>query len=471
MSRGLLWKISWIFVLGIVAMFYLIDYLTWRAEEGMSLLDEPHRQQLERWGAQAEAYYNAGKIDELTHWLATLEQQEETQTAVVTYTTRQLVKAKLDAEAYTGFNLGRSIEWKVHLYFTENPVIEIPFTQGNISFLVVLPERMRPGAHWLTARLALQVVLPMLLLGVLALLLYRHIMQPLYALQKATREFSLGNFAVRAGSLLAPRNDELSALANTFDQMATRIGDQITTQRQLIADLSHELRTPLARLDIALDCAKSGIPDAAVIHRALRESSKIRCLVEDVLVLAWLENERPQLKQEDIDFVDLIDVIIDDANFEYPNHIIMAELPNAAPLMNSNHRAVGQAIENVIRNALRHSPVNLPILVRLEQHKTDYVLVVQDSGPGVPEALLETIFKPFFRVEPSRLIQPNARASYTATDVKASAAHTTAGGINSTGCGLGLALARRQLHAVSGSIVASNRSCGGLEITITLPVQ
>lgn len=81
------------------------------------------------------------------------------------------------------------------------------------------------------------------------------------------------------------------------------------------------------------------------------------------------------------------------------------------------------------------------------------------AAPGVPEALLEAIFEPFFRVEASRLIEPDITAS------------CTSGAINRTGCALGLALAGRQLRAVSGRFAAAKRSCGGLEIIIKLPVQ
>ncbi|WP_444930993.1 histidine kinase sensor domain-containing protein [Microbulbifer sp. SSSA002] len=447
MSRKLLWKLCLLIAAGIVALFYLINTLTLRTEEQMSLLEVSHREELKRWGEEAERLFLSGDKVQLEQWLQALQEQENTWATVTQYEVTHIAGERGNEDRYIGYNLGRDVDWKVHLYFEDNPVMEIPFTTEKTSLLVLLPDRMRPGSYWQTTRLALQILLPMGILALFSLMLYRHIMHPLRKLEQATREFSRGNFSVRVHRQLGGRNDEISELAKTFDQMAARIGEQIVNQRQLIADLSHELRTPLTRLDIAIEGAGTRYSDDKNIQRIQRESTHIRRLVEDTLTLAWLDNERPSIGTEDLDLVDLIDVIVEDARFEFPNRTICTRLPDTAEIRHSNHQAVGQALENILRNAMRYTPVGQAVHVLLEESGQERVVIdIEDSGPGVPEALLDNIFKPFFRADRSRASE-------------------------SKNFGLGLALARRQLNSVGATVEASNRSAGGLCMRITLPTR
>jgi two-component system, OmpR family, sensor histidine kinase PfeS len=286
-------------------------------------------------------------------------------------------------------------------------------------------------------------VLPMLLLGLVAFVLYRHIMTPLRKLEQATRSFALGRFDTRVRQSLGKRSDELSELADTFDRMAERIGALVVSQRQLIADVSHELRTPLTRLDIAVQNLGQGREAEENLKRIVRESANMRGLVDDSLTLAWLENERPDLQQESFDLTDLIDVLAEDARFEYPDRNLALELPDSAQLSNSNHRSLGQALENILRNALRFTPEKLSVSVSVKDRDDHYRIRIEDEGGGVPEQDLERIFQPFFRTETSR---PDR-----------------------SGFGLGLALAKRQIAAVGGVLRAANISGKGLAMIIDLP--
>lgn len=272
MSRRLFWRLCLFFAAGIVALFYVINLLAIQAEQDMSLLAEEDRQQLKTWGLEAEQLYLSGDYEKLKQWLLKLEQQEQSQAAVLEHNIKLVAGDKLNRDRYTAYNFGRSVDWKIHLHFKDSPVMEVPFSQGQSSFLIQLPERMHPGTYWQTTRWLLHIVLPMALLALLAIRLYAYIMQPLSHLQKATKEFARGNYDVRASQSMLRPHDELSELAQTFDQMAAHIGKQLVNQRQLIADLSHELRTPLTRLDIALDAAQKKQNSKVNLNRVERES-------------------------------------------------------------------------------------------------------------------------------------------------------------------------------------------------------
>lgn len=446
MSRQLFWKLCLVIATGIVALFYMIDQVTSSTEEGMSMLSQENRLQLTDWGRNAERLYNAGEVEALNSWIKELEQQENTWISVANYDVWSLAGSELKENFYKGNNMGRSVDWKIHLYFDFNPIMEVRFKNEKASFLIQLPTRMRPGTYWRYTEIALQIVIPCILLAFFSYFLYRYIMKPLRQLQLATRKFSAGDLEVRAEAMMGGRNDEFHDLASSFDLMASRIGEQLISQRQLISDLSHELRTPLTRLDIALEAVCEEQIGSENVSRIARESNHVRKLVEDTLNLAWLENEKPKLQQESLELIDLVDVLVEDARYEFADRHIVCHIPDTAMIKNTSHRAAGQAIENILRNALRYTPSGQTVDLHLTESDEYFQLNILDQGPGVPNELLKTIFKPFFRVDKSR---ERDGSSF----------------------GLGLALAQRQLATIRGSVTASNRETGGLSMRITLPKQ
>jgi two-component system sensor histidine kinase PfeS len=457
MNKRLLWKLCYTIAAGTILLFWVIDVLTQRTEQHMSFIAEEYQQELRSMAEEAEQIYSQQGESALTTWLEELQQREQTWAAVVTSQITPLADGVLSDQFLEGFRLGRSIDWKIHLYFKENPIMDVRFKNGHTHFLIRLPQRMRPGAYLQYTQYVLQFGLPLVLLMFMSIVLYQHVMGPLKQLEKATRQFSEGQYDVRVKACLGNRNDELAALAETFDRMATRTEKLIITQRQLIADLSHELRTPLARIDMAVDCLEQGIKPDESLQRLKRESASMRGLVEDTLTLAWLENEKPRLNDEDVDIVELLEIITDDARFEYSDRLLHTEFPACVMLTNSSHRALAQAFENIIRNALRYTPEGGKVSVTIERCYDRIEVNVVDQGPGVPEQYISDIFTPFFRVEKSRI-------NITAQDIALSVNQTGKGGF-----GLGLALARRQLEAVGGCIQARNSANSGLEMRIIFP--
>jgi len=445
MKRKLLWKLCLIIAIGLVAFFYALSALTSKTEEGMSFIADKDRNQLKAWGNQVEQLYLSNQHDQLEALLESIRTTENTRVSVVRFKIEHLAGEKPEKHIVGAYHFGRSVDWKIHLYFEYNPIMELPFKSSTGSFLIQLPERMRPGTYWRTTRLLMQIIVPMAILILLSILLYRYIITPLKQLDKATTAFSKGDFDVRVRKHLGSRNDELSHLATTFDQMASRIGQLISNQRQLISDLSHELRTPLTRLDIAVESYEER-ESQYHLDRIARESQHIRKLVEDTLTLAWLENEEPIIQQEDVDLVDLLDVLTEDAKFEFPDRNILLDTPSNALIQNTSHRALCPAIENIIRNALRYTPKGKYVWVKLTQANDYYCIEIIDQGPGIPEQYLDRIFNPFFRVDNSRMAENDS-------------------------FGLGLALAKRHLNSIRGTVTAKNETLEGLSVVIMIPIS
>jgi two-component system sensor histidine kinase PfeS len=423
----------------------------------MSFIAAEHQQQLLAYGEQAEKILLNDGEAALADWIRALQQKENTWAAVVHSNITPFADTSLPNQYLKRFQLGRSVEWKIHLYFEENPTMEIPFADASSHLLIRLPQRMRPGALLLYAKVFLQIALPLILLSILSFALYQHLMTPLRRLEKVTKAFSEGELDARVTPYLSERNDELTRLAATFDHMAERISKLIYNQRQLLADLSHELRTPLTRIDMAVDFVEQNINPQQAMERLRYEASTMRKLVEDTLTLAWLNNESPRLDTDDFDLVELIDVICEDARFEYPDRTLISLLPEHALITHSSQIALGQAIENIIRNALRHTPTESEVNVSLAKNNSNFTLLVRDQGMGVPDEMLSDIFKPFFRVDKARGSDSRLAANQ-----------------KNHGFGLGLALAHRQIAAVGGSIKAINYynekgQRAGLQIIISLP--
>ena len=434
MNRRLFWKLTLSLSLGSIVLVWLVSALSLSIERDMSKIAAEHKAELRAYRQQAEQLIQDGGRAAASRWVNALRAEEGVFVSIVRVREESLVDLAVDMPRGRGIELGRSIDWGIHLYH-DNPLMELPFSDGSASLVIELPQRMHPGRWWPYIHFVLHTLTPLLLMLVVSVLLYRHFMRPLRQLEHATRQFMAGDFAIRVRPQLKGRNDELAKLATAFDAMAARIGSLIETQRHLINDLSHELRTPLQRLNLALS---SGREDKA--QRIQREAGLMQKLVEDTLSLAWLDNAAYRPEPVPVDIRALLEVIVDDARFEYPDRDIQLQVPDRQVWVAGSERSLGQACENIVRNAVRHTSPEGPVTVSLIRQEQEVQIRVRDRGPGVPEALLDSIFKPFFRVDKSR--------------------EREAGGF-----GLGLALARRQLASIGAVAVAQN--CDeGLEIII-----
>jgi two-component system sensor histidine kinase CpxA len=278
-----------------------------------------------------------------------------------------------------------------------------------------------------------------------------HITKPVIQIQAASRRLANGDLSARVSTkLLLARGDELSDLGRDFDAMATRLEVLVTAQRRLIADISHELGSPLTRVSVALGLArrKAGGLLETELTRIELETGRLNQLIQELLDLASIESEGPPRDTVQFDLRALVEDITNDADFEASavDKRVVCEASATIALRGSPAR-LRRAIENVVRNAVRHTAAKTEVRIRLEQNaETKQAIIrVSDCGPGVPESELKHIFTPFYRVSKSREAK-------------------------SGGAGLGLAIAQRAIESHGGLIQACNMVGGGLEISIFLPI-
>jgi two-component system, OmpR family, sensor kinase len=282
--------------------------------------------------------------------------------------------------------------------------------------------------------------------------LAQHLSSPIRRIQEGARALASENPDVRAhagfrvSAGLEGRRDEVAVLARDFDAMADQLRANRSAITQLLRDISHELRSPLARMRVALGLARQPAADLErQLDRLEREIERLDTLISQVLKLARLHGTDTSFAREAFDLDEVIEEVVRDANFEGAAKDCKINLRGLARMsVNGNRDLLRSAIENVLRNAVRYSPQDVPVEVSVEHDQSGLVILIRDRGPGVPPADLERIFEPFYRVAESR-------------------------DRDSGGEGIGLAITAQVMKAHGGRAMAANAQAGGLIVRLNLP--
>jgi two-component system sensor histidine kinase CpxA len=288
--------------------------------------------------------------------------------------------------------------------------------------------------------------------ALVSLLLARYLAAPLGQLSRASRILATGDLSARVGTPLIDRNDEFGQLALDMDQMAGRLQVSQQANQRLLRDVSHELRSPLARLRVALEIARNKDQNlvAEELNRIELESERLEKLVDEVLGLLRETSAPQELKKQRFDLAELLEDLVETVNYEIGDDGKQIELEVQAPLeLDADRDLLWRVFENLLRNALIHGGGNGVIKISASPAPNQEIgIIVKDSGPGIAEQHLARIFEPFYRVDEAR-------------------ARSSAG--QSTGHGLGLAIAASAVRRHGGRITASNRKGGGLNVEVILP--
>jgi two-component system sensor histidine kinase CpxA len=302
-----------------------------------------------------------------------------------------------------------------------------------------------PGLPFVLALLAV------LASGAVAGVLARNLSRPIRDLTAVTREIAGGRVDARVGADVTARRDELGALGRDFNAMADRLDALVQARERLIRDMSHELRTPLARLNVALELLRRKDPAGQLetdLARIEQQVDRLDAMIESILGFARLDAIARAPEFRVLPLAPLAAEVVEEARLEAAERDCVVELSEAPaePVLVHAHAAMlRSALQNVLRNAIRHTQEGSRVTVRIARRDGEVDVGVRDHGPGVPEEHLGRIFEPFYRVDDSRGRDPH-------------------------GTGLGLAIVARILRMHRGSVQARNVPAGGFEVTLSLPV-
>jgi signal transduction histidine kinase len=276
-----------------------------------------------------------------------------------------------------------------------------------------------------------------------ALLLARSIARRIDRLRAASVELAGGDLAVTA-PVEGPA--ELAQLAASFNEMASRLAALFDARRELVAWASHDLRTPIASMQAMLEALEDGLAQSDDSLPILQQQVQtLARLVDDLFELARIDAGALTLELREAQLAGLVHACLRGLGAEARARRVRLEarvdedaIAWCAP------DQVQRVLLNLITNALRHTPSDGSIAVRVEPHPRGLQVTVEDTGEGLGAEAQRRMFERFWRGDQAR----------------------TSG---SAGAGLGLAIARGLVEAQGGQIWAEPRSGGGARVCFTLP--
>ncbi len=341
------------------------------------------------------------------------------------------------------------------LYLTPDPSTGFPSQPREGSNTSSLNVGMTPPAGFpsplrlyqaISRYLLWGAVLAVIIAFLITLFLSRRILAPVKALTTASRSLGLGDFSQRVH---VKDKSEIGELARAFNSMAGDLERAEQLRRSMVADVAHELRTPLSNLRGYLEAIRDGVaePDTATIRSLDEEAKLLSRLVDDLQELSLAEAGELKLicQVEEITGVINKAVTAIRAKAELKGVSVSVDLPAQLPPVNIDSHRIAQVLNNLLDNALAHTPEGGAITIAARRQDNLVYVSVTDTGEGIPAEDLPNIFERFYRVDKSR---------------------TRATG----GRGLGLTIAKRLIEAHGGRIEAHSELGKGSRFTFTLPV-
>ena len=277
---------------------------------------------------------------------------------------------------------------------------------------------------------------------VTGLALARRITRPVERIITVTRAMGGGDRAARVGPVAAP--GELRELATAFDQMADTLDRQEQLRRDLVADVAHELRTPVAILQAGHEALLDGVVEATPDQlTSLRdEVLRLARMVDDLQTLAAADAATLRLSLRRCDLAEVTAAAADSlaGRFEAADLSVERQLVPARVM--ADPRWLHQVITNLLTNALKFTPAGGQVRIETETAGLDAVLRVTDTGSGIPADELPHIFERFWRGRQA---------------------------MQTSGSGIGLAVAAELARAHGGQLAASSQPGRGTEMTLSLP--
>lgn len=276
----------------------------------------------------------------------------------------------------------------------------------------------------------------------------KHLLAPIAQLSKAMKAVTDRCFDTR---IPIARNDEFGILAGRFNTMAQQLQEYDRNQQRWITDISHELRTPLSVLIGEIEAFQDDVLkfDAASLASLGDEAKYLRRIVEDLHFISLAESTAIRMEKEVVRPLMVLTQLV----YFFENRLKKKDVSVSVELepvaveqkIRGDLVRIRQVFSNLIENALQYMDKPGKLTVRGNRVGNNLIIVLEDTGPGVPDHALPHLFDRLYRADPSRNRETG-------------------------GSGLGLAICRTIIGGHNGTISAKNIEGSGLRIEISLPV-
>jgi two-component system OmpR family sensor kinase len=365
--------------------------------------------------------------------------------------TSEAVDVRIPSDLVSHPGQPRSIEVPNH----RGPAFEliaVPATGGTVIAAVSVKNEVNTLAHLFRLNFAVGGVV-LGLLALVALVVLTRSLRPLRKIATTADAIAAGDLSARVPP--APRRSEIGRVATALNRMLAEneaaFAQRDATEerlRQFLADASHELRTPLTSIRGYAELFRRGADerpeDLAKAMRAIEdEAARMSLLVEDLLLLARLDDARP-LERQPVMLDDLVERAIEAARAADTGRLIQFEFEERPVVVEGDEVRLRQVIDNLLANVRQHTPVDASAYVSLRGAADQVILTVEDTGPGIAGADRELVFGRFTRPDDGR-------------------------GREQGGAGLGLAIARSIVTAHGGVISVVSANPHGAIFEVRLP--
>ena len=316
---------------------------------------------------------------------------------------------------------------------------QVAVSSGSLSIAIATPlTEVRRSVDTLARSLWVGTPGLIILVGLVAWVLVGRALRPVEAIRAQVDEITATTMHRRVP--VPNTDDEVARLARTMNGMLDRLEGASARQRAFVSDASHELRSPVSTIRAELEVASADADQAdwaEVAQRTLGETDRLGRLVDDLLALARLDEAQGPPKRVP---VDLDDLVLEESTRTHRVPVRTAGV--SAGRVAGDARQLTQVVRNLVDNAQRHAATQVAVTLRREDD--ELVLVVDDDGPGIPEAERENVFDRFTRLDEGR-------------------------GRADGGAGLGLAVVRRVVEHHGGTVSVVSSDLGGARFVVRLP--
>ncbi|MCU1692091.1 MAG: histidine kinase [Frankiales bacterium] len=289
----------------------------------------------------------------------------------------------------------------------------------------------------------------------------RRSLRPLTTVEQTAEAIAAGDLSVRV-PVAGPRT-EVGSLATSFNSMVDRFETAYGAQqrseaearaseermRRFVGDASHELRTPLTSIRGFAELYRQGAVSAKdlprVVQRIEDEAARMGLLVEDLLLLARLDQQRP-LERTRVDLLTVAADVVHDAAAVTGHAVRLLPPQGPPPVVLGDDARLRQVLGNLVANATTHTPAGTTVEVALTGDDATVVLEVRDDGPGMSPDVAARVFERFYRADSSRTRSASA-----------------------TGSGLGLSIVAALVAAHGGSVAVDSEVGRGTTMRVLLP--
>ncbi|MFM2160357.1 MAG: hypothetical protein RLY39_888 [Actinomycetota bacterium] len=329
----------------------------------------------------------------------------------------------------------------------------LPSGEGSVVISVALDsvEKTVAGLRGIFILISFIVLIS---IAIVARSLIKLTLKPLNQIEQTAAAIAEGDLSARLPEINS--KTEVGRLTGSLNTMLSRIEESFVIRtesenklRRFVADASHELRTPLTAIRGFAELHRQGAvvgedKTKELISRIEKESIRMSSLVEDLLLLARLDQSR-ELSFDPVDINHLVQEAVASAKAAGPAYEVSISSDGDEVFVLGDSMRIHQAIANLLANARTHTPAGTKIDVKISQNDLETRISVSDNGPGLSEEDQKRVFERFFRADPSRVR------------------------VGGEGSGLGLAIVDAVMKAHGGSVEVDSKVGEGATFTIIFP--